>query len=404
MIIEVAGTSTRNKGAELMLSAIREHYVLAGVDVQIAVRGGFGEFDSRAEYGLRTVLPTGRWGRWRLAGAVMPHAFRKSIGVVAEAEVDAVLDASGFAFGDQLGVERSKGFAADVLRWKRQGKKVVLLPQAFGPFEMSSVRDAFRPVVELADLIYARDMVSFSWLEKLGGSADRLRCAPDFTNLVESKAVGESRSEYIGRSCLVPNYQMIVKGRVAEKSAYVRFLAACFSSMQREGLAPFVLLHDTNVDWRLVAPLEEEVGEKLDILEESDPHILKSLLGASSLVVASRFHALVGALSQAVPAIGAGWSHKYEMLFESYGCEENLFSCEASKETIDEAVARLASQIKRPQMVAGLRCSSMRQRAEVLAMWREVDECIGITTDTQGRECRIGDGLNVRGGISQIAS
>lgn len=44
---------------------------------------------------------------------------------------------------NQWGPKSSEAMAKLPKRWKRQGKKTILLPQAFGPFENKSVKDAF---------------------------------------------------------------------------------------------------------------------------------------------------------------------------------------------------------------------------------------------------------------------
>jgi len=45
---------------------------------------------------------------------------------------------------------------------------------------------------------------------------------------------------------------------------------------------------------------------------------IKSVIGCSDLVIGSRFHSLVAGLSQGVPVVAIGWSHKYEKLLRSF--------------------------------------------------------------------------------------
>ncbi len=59
------------------------------------------------------------------------------------------------------------------------------------------------------------------------------------------------------------------------------------------------------------------------------------------LVVSSRFHGCVSALSQAVPCLATGWSHKYQALFDDFGLPEGLLQ----PVDPDTAVLRLESML-----------------------------------------------------------
>jgi len=48
-------------------------------------------------------------------------------------EIEVILDVSGYAYGDAFGEHKTILMAKQSQAWKRQGKKVILLPQALGP-------------------------------------------------------------------------------------------------------------------------------------------------------------------------------------------------------------------------------------------------------------------------------
>lgn len=375
MIIEVTGTNTQNKGAELMLVAIREHFA-GQSEVQLAVNQFFGSYPERANYGLWQKVRLNGWGRSRVVMELMPREFRRSSGLVRDDEVDVVLDASGFAFGDQHPAERTIEFARRVEAAKQAGKKVVLLPQALGPFGQSEIRAAFSRIVDAADLVFARDNMSMEHAQQATGNPDHLYQAPDFTNLIRPER--SVRSDASDRACIVPNRRMVEHAATeAAAGAYVPFMGRCIEIVDEGGLRPVLLLHEAEDD-EIAAQIQRHVGRDLSVHRNSDPVALKRFLGESHLVVASRFHALVGALSQGVPAIGTSWSHKYEQLFREYDCADMLLSVSAAQDTI-RACVRTATGDRREALRERLdeQRAQLEQRTE--EMWRRVDEVLNLS-------------------------
>jgi colanic acid/amylovoran biosynthesis protein len=372
MIVEVTGTHTRNKGAELMLVAIREHFA-DRPEVQLAVDQFFGAYIERAKYRLLQKVELSGWGRSRIAMTLMPLEFRRSFGLVRDDDVDVLLDASGFAFGDQHPPERSIQFAEDVEAAKRSGKKVVLLPQALGPFEVSAIRNAFVRIVDAADLVYARDEMSLEYAREAAGNPAHLRQAPDFTNLVAPEL--SSNSDVSDLACIVPNRRMIEKVKTTEEAdAYVPFMERCVEAVEAAGLTPVLLLHQEEDD-KLASDIQDHVGRTIPVHQKDDPVTLKQFLGESHLIVGSRFHALVAALSQGVPAIGTSWSHKYEMLFEEYECSEMLLSVAAEEKKIKAGVSAATGE-RRTELTDRIRTAGVQLEKETASMWREVDDLI----------------------------
>lgn len=375
-MIEVVGVSTQNKGAELMLVAIKEHFEKTSPGTAIVVPKGFGRYEDRAQYKLRTKLSSKGIGRTAIFGKFLPKTSRQAYGLALESDITAVIDASGFAFGDQHPEKRTIDFAAAVRRWKRQGKPVVMLPQALGPFANKSIRHAFIDIVKNVDIIYARDGVSYQHVAELG-RADNLRLAPDFTNLLTGKVPSDFT---IGtkRACIVPNHRMVEKTTAAEREQYLPFLARCVEQLSKMGCDPFLLLHDTGVDETLVEPLQALLPARIEVVRASDPLHLKGILGKATVVVASRFHALVSALSQGVPCIATGWSHKYEMLFTDYGCPDCVVNLQRGAEEIAGLLDRMVNEPARSALVQTLVSRSEEQKNKVKEMWREVDKVLGL--------------------------
>jgi len=375
MTIAVVGTSTWNKGAELMQVAIAEHLRDKDPSIHVAVQPHFGTFEDRARHGAFLLVPPFRPGRTRLGMSLLPGSFRRSFGVVTEDEVDVVIDASGFAFGDQHPLKRSLDFAREVERWQKLGKPVILLPQAFGPFDQPEMRAAFARIMRAATLIYARDPVSYEYAREVAGETKKLRMAPDFTNLVKPLAPEELGS--INRACIVPNQRMIEKAPTRKAAdAYVPLFGALIRAVSSHGVEPVLMIHGDH-DAPVVEMVQEQLGCTLPVIRERDPVRIKADLGRSRVVIASRFHALVSALTQGVPAIATSWSHKYEMLFEDYGCPNLLLPSGAGPEQASVAVDRVLGP-ERSQICATIKERGRSVSNRVNEMWREIDAALGL--------------------------
>jgi colanic acid/amylovoran biosynthesis protein len=380
MIIEVQGVNFINKGAELMLHAVLQHYK-NGENI-VAANLRCGNFKQRADAGLYHIM----WAdivRAPITGPVLdsitrvvPKVLRQRLSLVRDSEVNAVLDASGFAFSDQRGVNPSVNMANRSQRWKSQGKKVVLLPQAFGPFEIKVIRDSVLRILDHADLIFARDRISYDYLVDLAGISDKIKLAPDFTNLVTGQ-IPPYWNPKSNAFCIIPNYRMIDKTTAEVRDSYLPFLETCIRYLLERGIRPFILIHETKQDYQLAVELQKRLQQELTVIQEENPLYVKGIIGSCSAVISSRFHGLVNALSQGVPSLATGWSHKYQMLLDDYLCPDCFISNQDSRDEIVCKVAKLIDEPDRGQILSRLHQAGMNLKNETIKMWAEVDSVIG---------------------------
>lgn len=117
----------------------------------------------------------------------------------------------------------------------------------------------------------------------------------------------------------------------------------------------------------------------------SCPVQLKGVLGTARPVVGSRFHALVGALSQGVPVLAIGWSHKYDELLRQFDCPECLLTVHVAAKLKDQ-LTTLVESPTREDLVARIQAAGQRLRSQIDAMWGEVDRVLGMTAGTTRAE------------------
>ena len=370
MIIEIRGTGFANKGAELMLAAIVDWLGQTLPEASLVVRPDVGPYQRRARYGLLQVFEPRRAGRlgWVLE-RLMHGGYRKRYGLVREVEIDVVLDASGYSLGDPWPRWAISQTAAYYERARAKGVMVVLLPQAIGPLEDTHIAEATRRVLLAADLVFAREQESLAHANRLVPEHTALRQAPDFTCLLPPVAPA-APPPGPRPVCIVPNAQMLRHGSEAIQQAYVPFLVACARHVRSLGATPFILLHEEKADDAIGERVAAEEGGGLQVVRETDARCLKGMIAACELMIGSRFHGLVSALSQGVPAIGTSWSHKYQLLFEDYGRPEWLVDPVAG---LGGALALIDQLLESQEGYSrSLKEAASRQKSLAEGMWSEV--------------------------------
>ena len=311
---------------------------------------------------------------WGSVAGLIPARLRRRYGLVLDREVDVVIDAAGFAYSDQWGSASSLELARATRRWRRRGTKVILMPQAFGPYTDPVIRSAIQESVDNADLVFPRDSISYRYLTDVTGERDYIRQHPDFTNLIEGIVPEEVDSEKRGVA-IVPNYRMIDMTDAAASDRYLPFMIRCAERLLELNARPYVLVHEGVDDERLAEQISAASGG-IPIVREDDPLRIKGILGASDAVVASRYHALVSALSQGVPAVATGWSHKYNELFEDYSFGEGVLSIDDDFANTQAMLGKLVDIESSKEISAQLLQSSARLKVLSEAMWTAVQSFI----------------------------
>ena len=346
MNVLLTGTNFLNKGAELMMHAVLDELRSWPEVEAVAMPLEAGSFAQRAAVGVRHLF-----GRKvdRLpvvepliaaVGNVIPRRIATARGVVRARDVRLVLDASGYSYSDRSGRRPSERSARTYARYASAGATVVLLPQAFGPFERDEVRSAFRGVLAATSLAFARDAESLEYVRGVADGPGRLALAPDFTIPTPGTPIGVE-GRYRGRACLVPNVRMLRDTDPETAGWYLELLGRMADELSSRGLEPFVLIHEPR-DAVIVDDLRARASAAPEVVTHQDPRVLKAIIGSASVAVGSRFHALVSALSSGVPAVGIGWSHKYAALFSDFGVPQLCLRNGAPAEEVIALVADLA--------------------------------------------------------------
>jgi len=364
MKVGLYGVNFANKGAELMLHAVVAELQCWPEVEQIVLGPGIGNRAGARRLGLGHVaLWRKRWRDVRLPHWLCPKHY------VAEADLEVILDASGFAYGDQWGANALQMLARVLRRWHTPSKRYILLPQALGPFAQPEVRAAFVAVTPQLARIYARDAQSLQHVQQASASAV-VSQAPDFTALLPAvlpdPSVAQRWEQHV---CLVPNQRMLDKTSTAAADAYTQFLQHTIAWLAARDVPAFWLLHERDLDTALVHQLNAQLPTPLPIVQEADPQVLKAIIGQSRLLVGARYHALVSALAQNVPVVATSWSHKYATLLQDYACPEQLL-VDLEDVSATQLVLEQAFNAEQNGLRARIASAASAQQTQITAFWQ----------------------------------
>lgn len=379
MKIEIKGVQFVNKGAELMLHAVIQQLKKRNPNTKIVLAPNkTSPYEQRARLGALQKISL-RKLTLDLNGLTyfIPKRIRQYLqtnwGLITEADIDCVLDASGFAYGDQFKEIVVAQMCSEVNRANRKQKPYIFLPQAFGPFSRSNDRKKLREALPNAALICAREESSFAHIEELTGKSPQLVQYPDFTNLVEGFC-----PDYFdnGTNCVVfiPNSNMLSSRNSNSDwiTQYLRVFSALIEMVYNEGFEPVLLNHEGEADEKICLDLTQQFPN-IKTLHETDPLAVKGIIGASKAVVCSRFHGCVSALTQSIPSLATSWSHKYERLYQEYDQSDSLISSTASEADLQQLLSRLLSGELKPDSNKVAEYKAMAN-----AMWDSIAQTINI--------------------------
>lgn len=371
-MIEIRKAGFVNKGAELMLYAILEKLrgEFPNIKFCMAPHPVTAKFEKRIELNLFQKPDIWYFNmQLGLFFNLLPKFIRDMYGIVVDNEVDIVLDTAGFAYGDTWNIKGLKNLADRCVKRKKYGTKIILLPQAFGPFDNDNTRNYMKKVIENVDLVYARDIVSYNHLKSISSESKNIKLFPDFTNLIQGN-IPETFNPEINNFCIIPNYRMIDKTSKEISNNYLPFLIKSINYLIEKNEKPFILIHEGEKDLYIADQINASLKHKIPVIKESNALNIKGIIGQSNGVIGSRFHGLVSALSQGVPSLATSWSHKYQMLFQDYKYDEGIIDITDDEVYIKKKIDVLISN--REEIRANLLLSSDEQKEKVKIMWNEI--------------------------------
>ncbi len=266
-------------------------------------------------------------------------------------EADAILDASGYTLGSGWSKASGRLLLQTIRIAKRYNKKIVLMPQSFGPFDWGEEDDAkylneVKKELSYASKIYAREREGFECLKSLGLSnidlstdiVIRESLFPKASDIRVSQDVDEITYPAADSVGFIINQNIF---RVGDPNLAISLYAKILDKLIDTGENVYVL-NTSTADIDLVENILRKTKnrDKVNVIagEYSSPELI-DIIGRFKFVVASRYHSVVFAYRSGVPAIILGWAAKYIDLAENFQQQNYVF------DITDPSVDRIIEQV-----------------------------------------------------------
>lgn len=380
MVIQIDGSGSVNKGAELMLAACLQEIKRSLPDSQVIINSRTPDEEFvREQYGNNYVISRDetfytRVEKYHIVGILsrfsrawanyftLQHAVKG---------VDLILDVGGFQFGDQWGHIKDgiDSWKEYLKRAHKYGTKVVFMPQAFGPFEKEGSKKMLKVLNDYSDLLIARDDVSYNYLLKEGASIDKVLLYPDFTSSVEPQESNYSKKSN-GKVCIIPNSKIVQMGTM-EKKEYINAIVNIIDLVYKKGKEVILLNHEGEGDYKLCNEIAGQTTHHVEVISGLNAVKTKGVISTSYMIISSRFHGVANSLSCGVPCLATSWSHKYKKLLEEYGQDDCLLDLIDQNSVIDKINKMLISE-KNKEVRFTLGKKNVEVRSKNREMWDEI--------------------------------
>lgn len=380
----ITGIQMRNKGSQAMFLSLC--FALKAKYAECEIVGFANKYDAPEQYTFR-LLPFDDFTRF-----VLRYRLYKSPGVVsilsyfvgklrnsdkwrgaipemenALRQADAIFDASGYTLGSGWPKQSGRTLLQTISLARQFGKKIILMPQSFGPFDWGEKDDVdfLRQVKnELAypTKIYAREREGYECLTSLG--IDNVELSTDlvirekfFPGTSEIFAERSAKDiEYPPRDSVgfIINQNLF---RIGDTSAVLNLYASMLEKLVNDG-EKVCIINTSTADTQLVEKVLKMItnSHKVTVItgEYSSPELI-DIIARFKYVVASRYHSVVFAYRSGVPAVILGWAKKYDELAAHFQQQDYVFDIRNA--TADQVIAQIG------KMAANYKTESQRIQA-----------------------------------------
>jgi len=266
--------------------------------------------------------------------------FRMNKIIKAYSQADIVIDEAGISFVDSRGfVMNTYAFVCAAVPMLC-GVPVVKYSQALGTFKNGWNKFLAKWILPRIKLICARGQITQDNLAGIGITKNVKLCADGAFSMPDSEYwAGQvealcSADAFYNDRVVALSVSSVVQGKCEKMGVDYKGCMIKFADWLNEQGYNVLLIANAaregsekprNNDLMICTDVYNAVKNK-DMIRwyprEMAPEEIRELLGRSRCLVASRFHAMIGALEKCTPVLLIGWSHKYKEVLDMFGLGE----------------------------------------------------------------------------------
>ncbi len=258
-------------------------------------------------------------------------------------QMDMIADITGGdSFSDMYGMRRF--MLGSLRKWLVliYGKKLIMLPQTYGPFKQPLARVMARYILKKTSLVYSRDRRGVGYVNKVLNNCQngKVKFAPDVAFVLDTR---KPEQLIIEPSVNIRAQNSIVVGlnvsgllfnggytrdnmfglKVDYRELVDRIIELLLSNKNTVVLlvphvfAPFGAVEsDTEACQIVYDKLLPEYQHKVTMMKgDFGAQEIKYIIGQCDFFIGSRMHSCIAALSQSIPTVGLAYSSKFEGVF-----------------------------------------------------------------------------------------
>lgn len=269
---------------------------------------------------------------------------------------DLMVDISGYGLGSNWDINQLTTYADHLEFARAYHIPMVLMPQSFGPFdfqgERKTVGERFPELLRTAKIICAREQQGYDDLVSRY-QLNRVLLLPDL--VLNNKSVDLQHIFRVPPTFALPEIPegsvgFVPNERIVSAIGKERALALYQETLKTllDMGKPVFLLRHAEADRKLCSMILDSFRKdnRIIFLDRDFSCVeYNELVKRFQFIIASRFHAVVHAYKNGVPAVTIGWADKYKNLLESFGQGRFAFDVrsEINTEKLSEAVAEMTN-------------------------------------------------------------